>query len=166
MAATFGWTQEHGTSGSSTKSDLGTSGNLFNFKNYDDATAANYTTYPVVAGTKSFDVWLLGKFTGSFNKVDNTQFWMSTDFSPATGLSIKWSCQDAYQTPSTAATYASASVPTADPGSQNVSITGTSTGSLAASGYTDWIALQLQTTTGATAGDTSLATFTLQYDEQ
>lgn len=128
--------------------------------------AGDYTTYPVVAGNKSYDVWLLNKFTGSFTKVDNVQFWMSTDFSPATGLSIKWSCQTAYHTPSTAATYASAAVPTADPGSQNVSITGNATGSLAASGYTDWIALQLVTTTAAPAGDTSLATFTTQYDEQ
>jgi len=165
MAATFAWTQENGASGSSSKSDLGASGNLFNFKNVDDATAANYTTYPVVAGTNSFDVWLLGKFTGTFNKVDNAQFWMSTDFSPNTGLPVKWSCQDAYQTPSTGDTYASAAIPTSDPGSQNVSITGDTTGCLEASGYTDWIVLQLQTTTGAAAGDTSLATFTLQYDE-
>ncbi len=166
MAATFTWTQEYGTSGSSTKSDLGASGNLFNFKNADDATAANYTTYPVVAGTNSYDVWLLGKFTGTFNKVDNTQFWMSTDFSPNTGLSVYWSNQTAYQTPSTGETYASAAVPTTDPGSQNVSITGNATGCLEASGYTDWIVLQLRTTTAAAAGDTSLATYSLQYDEQ
>jgi hypothetical protein len=108
---------------------------------------------------------LVGKYTSTFNKVDNNQFWMSTDFSPNTGLSMKWSSQAAYQTPSTAATYASAAIPTADPGAANVSIGGTTTGSLTASGYSDYIVLQLQTTTAAAAGDTSLATFTLQYDE-
>lgn len=144
---------------------MGASGNLFNFKGGDSAGTGDYTTSPVVAGTNSFDVWLLGKFTGTFNKIENTQFWMSTDFSPNTGLTMKWSNQAAYQTPSTAATYASAAVPTADPGSQNVSITGSASGILEASGYTDWIVLQLQTTTAAAAGDTSLATFSLQYDE-
>jgi hypothetical protein len=165
MAATWGWTQENGASGSSSKTDLGASGNLFNFKGGDTAGTANYTTSPVVAGTNSFDVWLLGKFTSTFNKVDNMQFWQSTDFSPNTGLSVKWSSQAAYRTPSTAATYASATVPTTDPGTANVSIGGQLTGSLTASGYSDYIVLQLQSTTAAAAGDTSLATFTTQYDE-
>jgi hypothetical protein len=93
------------------------------------------------------------------------QFWQSTDFSPNTGLAVKWSCQSAYQTPSTAATYASAAVPTADPGTANVKIGGQLTGSLTASGYSDYIVAQLTTTTAAAAGDTSLATYSLQYDE-
>lgn len=166
MAATWGWSQENGASGSSSKTDLGASGNLFNFKGGDSAGTGGYSTSPVTAGTNSFDVWLLGKYTGTFNKVDNMQFWMSTDFSPNTGLSVYWSSQSAYQTPSTATTYASAAVPTSDPGTANVKIGGQLTGSLTASGYSDYIVLGLRTTTAAAAGDTSLATFTCQYDEQ
>jgi hypothetical protein len=78
ISATWGFTQENGASGSSSKTDLGTSGNLFNFKGGDTAGTGNYTTSPVTAGTNSFDVWLLGKFTGTFNKVNISALYKST----------------------------------------------------------------------------------------
>jgi hypothetical protein len=56
-------------------------------------------------------------------------------------------------------------VPTSDPGAENVYIGGTAAGKLTATGYSDYIPLQLRTTTAAAAGDTSLAEFTLQFDE-
>lgn len=164
MAATFGWSQSNGAG--ETVTDLGTSGNLFNFKNYDSAVAADYTSYPITAGNSSFDVYLRAKFTDTFNKIDNIQFWMSTDFSPNTGLSVTMAANNhAYATPS-ATDNGHSAVPTSDPGTANVSIGGQLTGSLTASGYSDYIILQLDTTVSAAAGDTSLATFTLQYDEQ
>jgi len=110
---------------------------------------------------------LRAKFTGSFNKIENIQFWKSTDFSPATGLSVKWGDGgvSAYATPVTGENKATTAIPTSDPGSANVSIGGDPTGNLAASGYTDYIVLQLNTTSAAAAGDTSLAVMTLNYDE-
>ena len=166
MAATFNWAQTYGSS-PGTVSSLGASGNLFNFKRADDATAANYSSYPITAGDKSYEVWLRAKFTGTFNKIDNIQFWRSTDFSPNTGLSLKWGDGgvSAYATPVTGTNKATTDIPTSDPGSANVSIGGNITGNLSASGYTDYIVLQLNTTSAAAAGDTSLATFTLNYDE-
>ncbi len=166
MAATYKWAQTYGTS-PGTVSELGVSGNLFNFKRIDDATAANYSSYPISAGDKSYEVWLRGKFTGTFNTIDNFQFWRSTDFSPNTGLSIKWApgTPSAYATPVTGTNKAVSAVPTSDPGSQNVSVGGDTTGQLTASGYTDYIVLQLNTTSAAAAGDTSLAQFTMNYDE-
>jgi len=166
MAATFAWTQRYGAS-PGTESSLGVSGNLFNFKKIDDATAANYSTYPIPAGERGYEVWLRAKFTGSFNKVDNIQFWRSTDFSPNTGLSIKWGDGgvSAYATPVSGASKAVSAIPTSDPGSANVSIGGNITGNLSASGYSDYIVTQLNTTSAAVAGDTSLAVFTLNYDE-
>ena len=168
MAATFNWAQTYGTApGSAT--DLGSSGNLFNFKNADDATAANYSSYPITAGNNSYEVWLRLHFTGTFNKIDNLQFWMSTDFSPNTGLSVKWKGNNAgsYQTPvATASSVADGAVPTSDPGTANVSIGGNLAGEITAAGYSDYIVLQLQTTVSANAGDTSLAVFTCNYDEQ
>lgn len=164
MAAVFTWAQSNGAGETST--DLGASGNLFNFKTNDDATAANYSSNPITAGNSSMEVYLRAHFTSTFNKVDNIQFWMSTDFSPNTGLAVKWkgsSC--AYATPSTT-TNADSAVPTADPGTANVSIGSSLAGSLTSAGYSDYIRLQLQTTGSATPGDTSLAVFTLQYDEQ
>jgi len=169
MAATFQWAQTYGASGSETTTDLGESGNLFNFKDADDATPANYTDHPITAGNNSYEVWLRGHWTGTFNKIDNLQFWMSTDFSPNTGLTVKWkgNGQTSYSTPtSNTSTIATDAVPTSDPGTANVSIGGSLSGSLTSAGYSDYIVLQLQTTAAAAAGDTSLCTFSLEYDEQ
>lgn len=166
MAATFAWSQTFGAS-PGTDSDLGISGNLANYKRADDATAANYSSNPIPAGERSYEVWLRAKFTGSFNKIENIQFWRSTNFSPADGLSVKWGDTgvSAYATPVTGTNKATSAVPTSDPGSANVSIGGNITGNLAASGYSDYIVTQLDTAASAIAGDTSLAVFTLNYDE-
>ncbi len=168
MAATFNWAQTHGAA-PGTAVDLGSSGNLFNFKDADDATAANYSSNPITAGNNSYEVWLRMHFTDTFNKVDNLQFWMSTNFSPATGLAIKWNgdTSGAYQTPiKTTSSVATTAMPTSDPGTANVTIGGNLAGYLDAAGYSDYIVLQVQTRTSAAAGDTSLAVFTGQYDEQ
>ena len=168
MAATYNWAQRYGAP-AGTESDLGSSGNLFNFKNIDDATAANYSSNPITAGNNSFEVWMRAHFTGTFNQIDNLQFWMSTDFSPNTGLTVKWKGNNSgsYAAPTAStSSVATATVPTSDPGTANVSIGTSLSGNLTAAGYSDYIVLQLQTTTAAAAGDTSLATFTLQYDEQ
>ena len=168
MAATFNWAQTYG-SWPGTATDLGSSGNLFNFKTADDATAANYSSNPITAGNNSYEVWLRMHFTGTFNKIDNLQFWMSTDFSPNTGLTVKWNGNNSgsYATPVTSSSsVATTTIPTSDPGTANVSIATSLSGNLSAAGYSDYIVLQLQTTVSAAAGDTSLATFTCQYDEQ
>jgi hypothetical protein len=163
FAATFNWAQSNGAG--ETATDLGASGNLFNFKTNDDATAANYSSNPITAGNCSMEVYLRGHFTGTFNKIENLQFWMSTDFSPNTGLSVTFAGNNhAYGTPSVNDNSHSA-VPTSDPATANVSIGGSLSGNLAAAGYSDYIVLQLKTTTSAAPGDTSLAIFTLQYDE-
>ncbi len=168
MAATFNWAQTYGSSGGPTTTDLGSSGNLFNFKNADDATASNYASYPVTPGNPSYEVWIRAHFTSTFSSIDNLQFWMSTDFSPNTGLSVKYKANNvgSYVTPiNTTSSIATTAIPTADPGTANVSIGGSLTGALVAAGYSDYIVLQVQTTGSAPSGDSSLAIFTLQYDE-
>jgi hypothetical protein len=166
MAAGWQWSQSHGAG--ETKVDLGASGNLFNFKNKDDASGANYASWPITAGNNSYEVYLRGHFTPTYNKIENIQFWNSSGFSPATGLTLKWDGSGVtYAQPvATTSSKATKSIPTTDPGTANVTMAGTLAGSLtSASGFTDYIVLQLQTTTSAAAGDTSLAKFTMQYDE-
>lgn len=91
---------------------------------------------------------------------------MSTGFLPSTGLSVVAGLNNiSYSTPSTTST-GDDPVPTSEPPSANLTIGGSLSGELTSSGYTDYIRLQLQTTVDAAPGDTSLATFTLQYDEQ
>lgn len=92
---------------------------------------------------------------------------MSTDFSPNTGLVVKANMtQELYAQPTNAtSSIATATLGTSDPGEANVSIGGSLNSSLTSSGYSDYMVLQLQTTTAAAAGDTSLATFSLSYIE-
>jgi hypothetical protein len=165
MAATFNWYQYNGAATAETS--LGTGGNLVNFKANDTAGTAQYDTNPITAGTNSMVIYLQGAWGGAFNKIDNLQMWRSTDFSPNTGLSMFWALNGttAYVTPSTATAPAPDAVPTSDPGAENVYIGGVTGGSLTAAGHSDYITLQLVTTVAAAAGDTSLAEFTLQYDE-
>lgn len=169
MAETYQWAQSHGVG--PTVIDLGEDGNLFNFKDIDDATAANYSSNPITASDaanegRSYEVWLRAHFAGTFNKIDNIQFWMSTDFSPATGLTVYWGGNNVTwaQAVKTDSTKAAGSVPTSDPGTANVSIGGSLSGDLSAAGYSDYICLQLDVATTAASGDSSLAVFSLQYD--
>jgi hypothetical protein len=166
MPATFNWSQTVGAP-TGTRQDLGSSGNLVNFKNIDSIGTSDYAQYPVPAGSNSFEVWLQGHFTGVFNSIYDLRFWMSTEFSPNTGLIVKTnSQQQLYCQPTTAtSSIATSAIGTSDPGAANVSVGGSLTSSLTTSGYTDYIVMQLQTTTAAPAGDTSLATFSLSYIE-
>jgi hypothetical protein len=167
MAATWRW---HGQYGSSpgTSADLNTGGNEFNFKDLDSLTSeADYTSNPITAGNNSYEVWIHGNWSGTMNEVSNLQFWKSAG-GPDSGISLYWEGeQTVYVTPiKTNSTIATATVPTADPGTANVSITGALAGKLlTAGGDSDYIVLQMRSTTAAAAGDTSTYTFTLQYDE-
>lgn len=165
MAASFEWAQTF--SAAATTVDIGVSGNIANFKNIDDATPADYAANPITAGNNSFEVWLRGHFSGVFNRIDGLRFWKSVDFSPNTGLSVFWSgLQQIFLQPANGtSSIATSSVPTADPGTTNVTIGGNLSGSLVASGYSDFIVLQLRTASITPPGDTSLATFTLSYNE-
>ena len=155
----------NGAGGTST--DLGSSGNLQNFKSVDSAGIADYAANPITAGNNSFEVWLRGHFTGTFNRVDDVRVWQSTNFSPSTGLQIFWAGQQVIflQPSQGTSSIATSSIPTSDPGSANVSIGGSLSGSLTTSGFTDHVVLQLRTTSAAPAGDTSLTTITMSYTE-
>jgi len=165
VAATFNWAIRNGAGGTNT--DLGSSGNLQDFKSVDSSGISDYAANPITAGNNSFECWLRGHFSGTFNRIDDVRVWQSTNFSPSTGLQIFWSgTQVIFLQPSQAtSSIATSSIPTADPGSANVSIGGSLSGSLTTSGFTDHVVLQLRTTTAAPAGDTSLTTITMSYTE-
>jgi hypothetical protein len=167
MAADFQWAGWYGASGAPTTADLGVSGNLFNFKTSNSlATPGDYTSYPITAGNNSYEVWLKGHFTGTFNQIQNLKFWKSSG-NLGTGETLDFIGHvTAYDDPvTTASPYATGAIPTSSPGSANVSIGGSLGGNLSAAGFSDFIVLQLQTTTAAEAGDTETFTFTLTYDE-
>lgn len=165
MAATFTWTIRNGAG--ATETSLGTSGNLQNYKSVDTAGISDYAANPITAGQNSYELWFRGKFSGTFNRIDDVRFWQSVNFSPSTGLQVFWKgTQVIYLQPASGtSSIATSSIPTSDPGSANVSLGGSLSGSLTSSGYTDNVVLQLRTTTSAAAGDTSLETVTMSYSE-
>ncbi len=144
MALTYNWNQRTGATGVTVTSDLGVSGNLFNFQNQDVASAAQYTAYPITAGSNSYEAWLRGHFTGSFNKVQNLQLWKSAGTLGA-GETLYWKDGGnlAYAAPLTTDVLTNLAVPTADPGSSNVSINASQASSLSATGYSDYCIVPL-----------------------
>ena len=105
-------------------------------------------------------------FSGSFTRIENLQFWKSAG-ALVGGEVINWTGQKtAYAVPTeTTSTFADTAIPTADPGTANVSITATLSGSLTAEGDSDFIILQASIASTASAGATNTKTMTAQYDE-
>lgn len=166
MAATFSWAQNNGAP-AGTVTILGASGNLADFKEIDDATVSDYAAFPIVAGNRSFEIWLRAWFTQPFNQIRGLRFWQSTNFSPSNGLQVFWTgTQVAYLQPfNGTSSVATSSIPIMDPGTANVSLGGSLTSCLIANGYSDFIVMQLMTTSQAQPGDTSLMSGTLSYSE-
>ena len=159
MAATFQFSQTYGAS-PGTVGDIGdgTGGNYWNFKNADDATPANYSTYPIPAGNDSYEVYIRGHFTGTFNSIGNLFFWASTLSLTGygTGASLKASVQAAYATPAVAANGDSA-IPTTQ---------GTGLAPTYAAAYSQYLRMQLHTVnTSPVPGDGGVSTLSLQWDE-
>lgn len=159
MVATFGWVEYL-----SNATDTATPTNL----NLGSTLAANLapSTYPITAGTYSYEKWIKVNFSGSFTRIDNIQFWKSAG-AYVTGEVINWTGEEtAYSAPTeSASSDATTSVPTSDPGTANVSIGGSLSGSLTSTGSSDFIILQASVTSAASAGAVNQKTFTLQYDE-
>lgn len=168
MSAIFRWAQTVGAP-TGTRSLLEASGNLINFKNIDSIGTSDYAQYPIPASQNSFEVWLQGCFSGTFNSISDIRFWMSQDFSPNTGLVVKANLpttRTVYAQPTNAtSSIATSQISSSDPGTTNVGYGGSLSSSITSSDYTDFIVAQLQTTTQAAAGDTSLAVFSMSYIE-
>ena len=171
MVSTFSWVEYTATPGNASASGVPTNLNLGSTNAVDLAPS----TYPITAGTYSYAKWVRGMWTGSFTRVDNIQFWKSAgDYvgSEALNTSVTtgtFSATDFLTPTNDQETKASVAMPTADPGTQNVgvggSLTGSITSSTAGSNECDYIVIQASIGAGASAGATNTKTFTLQYDE-
>ena len=168
MVATFQWCQSNGA-GETITVGIGS----INFGSADQANL-DPETYPITAGSYSYEVYIFGRFTGTYTKIDNIKFWKSSG-NYVTGETIFWTgsvLRSNYAQPvQTKSTVAIGSVPTTEPASANVTIGGSLTGSLYNSGSgttgsdTDYIVMQTEITTAASPGATNYKQFTLSYDE-
>ena len=184
MAATFNWCEDNGTATGSpargtTRSGHGntTYATDVNWKSVDNCTANSgtaYTSAPITAGTNSYTKYQYGKFTGTFTSISNCK-WGHSSGTLGTGLTLKGVVTSTYATPSqttnSALTENMTSAITVTSAGQSVSFSTTGpeaaspTSTLTAAGYTQYLATQLQTTGGASSGDTATVTLQLTYDE-
>lgn len=180
MAATFEFDEWNGAGSTQTHGRT-----EFDFKSIDDTTTGRASA-PITAGQNSFEKWLGGHFSGTWNTISNG-FWAHTAGAYGSGLTVKGqksmaadSDRMAYATPSqstnanltvdmtSVTTITSGQViwfgPTSPWASGKLA---TTTPGLAGSStvYTNGLVMQLQTTAGAGAGDSVTAVYTLRYDE-
>lgn len=175
MAATFAWAISHGA-GQTITDGITTN----DYKNADDEATA-YSSSPITAGANSYDRWLNGHFSGTYNQISNG-FFAHTAGALGTGLTLKGQptmAADAnrltYATPSTTAN-ASLTVDmtavTAIASGQVVWFGATSANAAGKAAsmatnpcWTNYLTTQLQTTVSAAPGDITTITLTLRYDE-
>ena len=181
MAATFAFDADHGTqTGSPTKGTTRTAGVTdVNWKN-SDVHADVYSTYPITDGANSYEIWLFGHFSGTFNMILSGLF-AHTATAFGTGLTLKGtpSCTGdgdrlLYTTPGVAANAAlttdmTSAIAIASGRAVFFGATGPEATGKAATMttnpcYTNYLTTQLQVS-GAAAGDTAQVTLTLQYQE-
>lgn len=168
MAATVVVSESN--SAGETKTSDPTNVNMGSNDSYNIVTA----TYPITAGTNSFEKWHQISVTamGGSTNVQNIRVWASATL--GTGVTHKTNARTAaydgaqtYNTPSAtdrSATYKySQTMPTSEPGTANLGIAGTLAGTLTAAGFSDYHVSQLQTTGSATAGTS--VTMSYKYDE-
>lgn len=174
MAATFAWERSHGAG------QTITTATEVNWKNIDDNSTA-YSSSPITAGNNSFEIWLAGHFSGTFNQV-SAGLYEHTATAFGSNLTLKGAPtmtadgdRLTYATPS-ASTNASltrdVTAVTAIGSGAAVwfGATGASNSGKAASMttnpcWTNYLTTQLQTTASAAAGDTAQVTITLRYNE-
>lgn len=181
MAATFAFDRDHGAAtGSPTKGTTRSTGVTdVNWKSVDvEATA--YTAAPITDGSNSYENWLFGHFSGTFNQISAGLF-SHTATAFGTGLTLKGTpaCTGdgdrlLYTTPSASANAALTTNMTAVTaiasgvavffGATGPEATGKAATMATNPCYTNYLTTQLQTS-GAAAGDTATVTLTLQYNE-
>lgn len=181
MAATFAFDRDSGTqTGSPTKGTTRTAGVTENNWKNTDTYATAYTAAPITDGNNSFELWLFGHFSGTYNQVLSLLF-AHTAGVLGTGLTLKGppACTGdgdrlLYTTPSTTAnanlsTNMTSVIAIGSGVAVCVGATGPEATGKAVSGtanplYTNYLTTQLQTS-GASAGDIGSITLTLRYDE-
>lgn len=182
MAATFAFDEDYGTQTGSPTRGTSTAAGItnVNWSNNGDPTTT-YSSNPITAGNNSFDRWQYGHFSGSYNQILGGLF-AHTLTAFGTGLTLKGTpaCTGdgdrlLYTTPATTSNAnLTTDMTTAVAITSGVAVffgatgpyaTGKSSSTTANPAYTNYLTSQLQTTSGAAAGDTATVTLTLRYQE-
>lgn len=126
---------------------------------------------PVAPGANTYEKWQKIHVTamGGSSKIDNLKIWRTGALGGSAvhltnARTSSYGGAPTYATPTaSASSVATQTMPTSAPGSANLGIGGSLTGSLTATGSSDYLVHQIQTNVADTAGSTS--TMNYQYDE-
>ena len=168
MAATLQWYQTNGPAPGSDTPQSQTDGvNNWDFKSLDTVGPA-VVGEEITAGSFSMHVYAKIRFTGSFSSIDNVDFYASNVNTSGYGTGAYILASGIPVTSYSAPSVVSKSgvwdpVPTVAASGQDITTPGLVAGT---PGFTDYIALQLKTTTSdALAGYGGYTSFTVVYDE-
>lgn len=135
-----------------------------------DAASLDPVANPVAPGDNTYEKYQKIHVTnmGGSSLIDNLKVWRTGALGGSavhvTNARTSSYARKPYVAPTASdSTQATQTMPTSEPGSANLGIGGSLTGSLAAAGYSDFLVHQIQTDSGDTAGSTS--TMNYQYDE-
>lgn len=136
-----------------------------------DAANLNPLANPIAPGANSFEKWQLLHVVdmGTSSMINNIRVWRSGSLGAnaihlTNASSSDYRGEAKYRTPADATSpYAIFPMPTSIPGSANLGIGGSLTGSLTKSGHSDFLVYQIQTTEAAVAGSTTVMNYS--YDE-
>jgi hypothetical protein len=173
MASTFQWCIDNGTAtGSPNKGTTRTEdiGSNFYWKSVDDVATA-YTDAMISDGTNSYEIFMFGKFGGTFNELSNCKF-AHTSGALGTGLTLAAKVTSTYSTPATTAMSGSTDITSTIAIGSGADVDFSTTGpedasptdTLEAAGYTQYLVTQLQAS-GASPGDIGSIVITVQHDE-
>ena len=135
-----------------------------------DAVNQDPVAFPVLAGANTFEKWQQIHVTamGGSSKIDNLQVWRTTALGGAAthktnARTAAYAGAETYAAPTASASTYTQTMPSSDPGAANLGIGGALSGSLTATGSSDYLIHQIQVNGADTAG--AICTMNYQYDE-
>lgn len=165
-AATVEIDEQNGASGGPTLTHNITNSNMGS----TDAVNLDPVANPVTPGANTFDKWQKIHVTamGGSSKIDDLKIWRTGALGGAAthitnARTTSYAGAATYVTPTASATAFAQTMPTSAPASANLGIGGSLSGSLTATGSSDFLSHQIQTNAADVAGSTS--TMNYQYDE-
>lgn len=137
----------------------------------EDSSTTDPVANPVTPGNNTMEKWQKIDVTnlGGSSKIDNLKIWRTSALGGSAvhltnARTASYGGAETYAQPTvSASSIATETMPTSEPGSANLGIAGSLSGSLTSTGQSDYLVHQIQTNAGDVAGSTS--TMNYQYDE-
>ena len=167
MAATFSFNQRNGAA-AGVSTDLGASGTLWAYKNIDTSGTVDYVTNPITRTNNSYEVYVSGHFSGTYNAVTNIKFYGVSQTPGSAGISMyagSWASGGYAAATQITSTRATALIPTAS--AAGVDISNNAALVTNANAFSNFAVIQMRTDANAPVGDVAAAQLaaTISYDE-